>query len=191
MSILISVLLGFCASFGWLRQLDTRFFKLLALTTVHSTQGMITLAKTLSGVGTGSTTAFVLAGAALWLAWRRRWQALLVLLVTRGVCGVAIDLMKEAYARPRPHLVPHLDYVANLSYPSGHAGNNAMLVMVAFFLTRDRRWHAAAIALAAAIGVSRVMLGVHWPSDVVGGWLFGGGCAAIGVAMTVRLERAQ
>jgi undecaprenyl-diphosphatase len=64
------------------------------------------------------------------------------------------------------------------SFPSGHSAN-AMIVYVglallAFDDARWRRWAVgAALALAFGVGISRPMLGVHWPSDVVGGWAFG------------------
>jgi undecaprenyl-diphosphatase len=70
--------------------------------------------------------------------------------------SVIDGLLKSWIARPRPELVPHLVQVTNASFPSGHA-----MISSAVYLTL------------APIGMSRVYLGVHWPSDVLAGWCFG------------------
>ncbi len=80
--------------------------------------------------------------------------------------------------RIRPAENQHLVEVQTLSFPSGHLANSMVVyVLLAVFLIRDeakRRWAVgAAILLSLLIGTSRVLLGVHWPSDVAGGWAFG------------------
>jgi undecaprenyl-diphosphatase len=188
-SMVSALILGIAATGGHLSVIDRPLFKAMALTRAQSTDGMIELARTLSALGAGSNTAVLLIAALAWLAWKRCWQAAMMLLVIRGSCAFMIDALKELYGRPRPALVPPLEYVSNLSFPSGHAGNNAALIgFLVFLLTRNRAWRLAALTLIGGIGVSRIMLGVHWPSDVVGGWLFGGGIAAIGLALTRRME---
>lgn len=87
--------------------------------------------------------------------------------------------LKEAYLRQRPHVVPWLDHPANYSFPSGHA-TSVMAILLLFALLGSGRWRVPlAFAVAAAVGVSRVLLGVHWPSDVLGGWLLGAGVALV------------
>src|SRR5205823_6990239 len=81
-------------------------------------------------------------------------------------------------ARARPDLEPHLVIVETHSFPSGHATSSMVFyVALALLLAGRSRWGheavAAAISLSLLIGISRVMLGVHWPSDVIGGWVFG------------------
>ncbi|SNS59646.1 undecaprenyl-diphosphatase [Sphingomonas laterariae] len=108
------------------------------------------------------------------LGWRRGWRtaALFVAIVMTGAALVA--LLKSAIGRPRPDLLPHLDSVTSASMPSGHAANNLIVWLAAARAWSPAPWPAvAALLLAAAIGVSRVMLAVHWPSDVVVGWLIG------------------
>ena len=128
----------------------------------------------------GEPTVLVGAGflIALWLWWRGRGRfalmLLLVILVGRGITEVE----KLAVARPRPNLEPHLAIVKTWSFPSGHATSSMIFYLtLALALTAGTRWLRptafAAVLLSLLIGVSRVMLGVHWPSDVVGGWAFG------------------
>jgi len=84
--------------------------------------------------------------------------------------------------RPTPDLVRVTDHASGYGYPSGHA-SSAMLVVgaVAWVAARhvqSRAWRAviwiAAIALIALTGIGRVRVGVHWPTDVLGGWLWAG-----------------
>ena len=121
--------------------------------------------------------AFTFFGAALLIARRRARTALFLIGVT--LAGRAlVGLQKVTVGRLRPDENPHLVDVETLSFPSGHAANATIVYLaLALILTRPgegRAWAvAAALALALLIGASRVMLGVHWPSDVVGGWAFG------------------
>lgn len=94
--------------------------------------------------------------------------------------------LKHLIARPRPELVPHLVQVTHASFPSGHAMvSSAVYLTLALMLAegvevdgwRGRAARVAVVAffsaLAVLIGMSRVYLGVHWPSDVLAGWCFG------------------
>ena len=84
--------------------------------------------------------------------------------------------------------------VSNLSFPSGHATNAmATYLLAALLIAQIRRslWVALAIGVAATIGASRILLGVHWPSDVIGGWLWGAAIALIGLTVAQRMEVGQ
>lgn len=95
--------------------------------------------------------------------------------------SLAISLGKQLIGRDRPGLVDHLVEVASASFPSGHAGNSAIvyltiaLAVMQIVPRRMARWFlfGATIALVLMIGASRVYLGVHWPSDVLAGWSAG------------------
>ena len=113
------------------------------------------------------------------LFWRRgrgRLAAgfLAILLLGRALTG----LQKYWIARGRPDLETHLVVVKTSSFPSGHSASSMIFYLtLALVLAGHTPWRrraaAAAIIFSSLIGISRVMLGVHWPSDVIGGWSFG------------------
>jgi undecaprenyl-diphosphatase len=114
-------------------------------------------------------------GAALW--WTARKRALWLLLTV--ISGTLLNLaLKQVFAAPRPDLLPHLDIVHTYSFPSGHSAGNMMVFGALALLAARRRVYWGAAMLIALIGISRVWLGVHWPSDVTAGWIEGLGWLA-------------
>ena len=139
---------------------------------------LILIARILTALGEPTVLIAVSAMLGLWL-WRagRGRAGAAVLLVTLTGRGFT-EMQKYWVARARPDLEPHLVIVKTSSFPSGHAASSMIFyVTVAIALGLGTRWHrratAGAILLSLLIGASRVMLGVHWPSDVIGGWSFG------------------
>ncbi len=127
----------------------------------------------------GEPTVLIGAGfaVALWLWWVRRGRfalaLLLVILLGRGLS----EVQKLWIARARPTLDPHLVAAKTSSSPSGHATSSMIFYLTLALALAPPGWRRAAalgaILLSLLVGLSRVMLGVHWPSDVVGGWSFG------------------
>jgi len=135
----------------------------------------------LTSLGSPSVLALFVLAVAGSLAVRRQYHAL-GLLLAATIGGVVLnELLKTAFARPRPPLAFHLTEVRSMSFPSGHAMESAIiyLTMAALLarLVQPRRLRLYFIGLAFfltfVVGVSRVYLGVHYPSDVLGGWTAG------------------
>lgn len=153
-------------------------------------QGATQFASTFGDVGVrGIGIALVFAA----LLWRQRWRSGALYLATVTVSILGHMQAKVAWARPRPLLVPWLDDPHDLSFPSGHAAGSMVVLLLAAMLFDRWRLAPLAVALSLAIGLTRPMLGVHWPTDVVGGWLWGAGFALIGagVAQSMGLLDAR
>ena len=82
-------------------------------------------------------------------------------------------LVKLIFAAPRPDAIEPLLVVSSHSFPSGHAAGAMTLFGAVALLWRSRPLMALCGAMILATGMSRVWLGVHWPSDVIGGWIEG------------------
>ena len=148
-----------------------------------------TAARWLTQWGSGFILLPLAALAALWLAARRRRQAALLLVAITLFVRVTVAAEKLVIGRARPEPRLHLVDVGLSSFPSAHAANSmATLLCLALLVPRETRPLAIGLALllACAIGISRMVLGVHWPSDVVGGWAFGAFCTLAGLALARR-----
>lgn len=125
-----------------------------------------------------SLLTFTIAG---YLLLEQKPHLALFLVITVSGGTIASYLLKSAYDRTRPDLVPHGSIVYTSSFPSGHSMMAAVTYLtLAVVLARAhsrRRVKSYFITIAAmltmAIGVSRVYLGVHWPTDVLAGWTAG------------------
>lgn len=119
----------------------------------------------------------------LWLSGPRRATAFLLISVVTGL--VISQIFKKLFDRPRPDLIAHGSYVDTASFPSGHSLMATLVYLtLAVMLARGLKRRVLklyvtviALVLALAVGVSRVWLGVHWPSDVLAGWILGTGWA--------------
>jgi membrane-associated phospholipid phosphatase len=121
-------------------------------------------------LGLGAAGALLLAG----LGHSGRGAILGITIVAERL---AVDGLKMFFGRARPEFDPQLVQVYNLSFPSGHAANSlTAYVLLAFFLVPGRFRTAAlvaAFAIAFLVGLTRILIGVHWLSDVLGGWAAG------------------
>jgi undecaprenyl-diphosphatase len=129
----------------------------------------------------------------------RRWATSLFLVLAITCGSLADNGLKLLFFRARPELVPHLVEFHNASFPSGHAFDSAVAYLtIAAVLGRTTTRRGLRIALMATailltflVGVSRVYLGVHWPTDVLAGW-FAGAAWALACALLARsLQRRR
>jgi undecaprenyl-diphosphatase len=130
----------------------------------------------------------------LLVAVRRPWLGLFVALA--GLGGLLLqDWLKTLFGRARPPAVDHLVHAASSAFPSGHALQSSVaawsFAVVVTVLTTSRAARLAAwigaTVLVVLIGCSRVYLGVHWATDVLGGWIIG----AAWVGLLVLLLRGR
>ncbi|SDB56897.1 phosphatase PAP2 family protein [Bauldia litoralis] len=151
----------------------------------------------LGGVG---VLTLIIIGTAVYLLLIRKRRAALAMTVAVAGGMLASSLLKLGFSRPRPELVPHEAFVYTTSFPSGHSMMSAVVYLtLAVMVARVQTdWHARVFVLAAAVfvcllvGVSRVYLGVHWPTDVLAGWALGSawaiGCWAVVLVLQRRGE---
>ncbi|MBB4859768.1 undecaprenyl-diphosphatase [Novosphingobium chloroacetimidivorans] len=149
----------------------------------------------LGGVLLRNLIAIMAVVALLFIGLRR--EALLLAL-TVVLAWVVNSGIKHLVGRPRPQIVPHLMEAGGNSFPSGHSFNSAVVyVSIALALAALSRRRSvrmtitmAALAISLVIAWSRVWLGVHWPSDVLAGWLGGVGWAFLASALLYRPAKA-
>jgi|TARA_R110000751_G_scaffold29818_7_gene76810 undecaprenyl-diphosphatase len=115
----------------------------------------------------------------LLVAGHRRAALLVVLSV--GLGAVLEEVLKIAFDRVRPDIVPHLVAVHSLSFPSGHAMLSAItyLTLGTLVARTEKQWRVRVFVMSVGvfmtlfIGFGRLYLGVHWPTDVLAGWSLG------------------
>jgi len=114
------------------------------------------------------------AGVLLWLAWRRRFcDGLFFGVAVAGSAALNV-VAKNYFARARPDLWLSLAPETTYSFPSGHAMGSATLGVALIFLCWRTRWRwqmlVVAVGFVLLVGLSRIYLGVHYPSDILAGW---------------------
>lgn len=134
-----------------------------------------------TALGGNAILVLLVAGVVIWLVLICRYDsAVLVLVAVVGGTLLSISL-KSGFDRPRPDLVPHGSIVYFASFPSGHSMLSAVtyLTLGAMVAKEQQRRRIKifvlmlAILITILVGISRVYLGVHWPSDVLAGWMAG------------------
>ena len=143
-------------------------------------------------------TLVTIAAVAVLLIYHRYRQAA-IFAATAIIAQVASETIKAAAGRPRPMIVAQYDLIASTSFPSGHS----MMAPAVYFtlatiiaagelrLAARHLLIGGSVLLVAAIGVSRVYLGVHWPTDVIAGWTLGSSIALLAwVALRLGTDRS-
>lgn len=132
----------------------------------------------------------------------RHWWLAMLTVVATGGAAILFQVIKLLVQRPRPHLFAHAVHADGFSFPSGHATDTfafALVTVVLAWYLSQRRALTVLVALLFVIyvllvGLSRVVLGVHYPTDVIGGYCLGTAWVAATVAILARgldAERAR
>jgi undecaprenyl-diphosphatase len=135
----------------------------------------------ISALGSGAVTGLIVLIATIYFALAGHWRYALLMIACAVGTGVGMSVLKDFYERVRPTVVTHIDPPGGLSFPSGHSMISAALYMtLAVLIARTlprRRLRVFVVAtgalLALLIGISRLYLGVHYPTDVLAGWTAG------------------
>lgn len=141
-------------------------------------EGMV---RDVTALGSTALLTMLTATVVIFLLVAGKWQLALFVLIAVGGGQVVSTLLKLGIDRPRPDLVAHMMVETSKSFPSGHAMMSAVTYLtLGSLLARivpQRRlkifFMVVAVLLTLMVGVSRVYLGVHWPSDVLAGWIAG------------------
>jgi undecaprenyl-diphosphatase len=174
-----SYLLVQVTSHGPLTNEDTEIAESIHRVIVHN-DALITLAKVLSFLGS-PVWFYVTIGAAALFFWRRGSRRIAIYLVVTNIVGGVIDtVVKILVNRPRPELEDPITEAFGKSFPSGHSMASTIgygTLLLAFLPLITRRWRIPAmcayVAIVGLIGSSRLALGVHFFSDVMGGFVLG------------------
>jgi len=151
----------------------------------------------LTAIGGSTVLALVVLAVVGFLVLQARYRTAAVIGVTAASGELVNALLKNMFMRPRPTVVPHLRDVVSTSFPSGHAMESAIIYLtLGAMLMRsvEGRMTKAyclviAIVLTLLVGTSRVYLGVHYPTDVIGGWAFGFAWASLCWLIAQRFDR--
>ncbi|ODS89987.1 MAG: PA-phosphatase [Devosia sp. SCN 66-27] len=185
---------------GETRAIDTAILLLLRAPADPAPPGskwLEEVARDITGLGSPVVLGLIIMATAVFFRLADRGRVALFVIAATVSGAVTSTLLKEFFSRPRPDLVPHGAYVYTASFPSGHAMMAAVVYLTLGALIarvaseRKLKLYIMAVAtlLAGLVGVSRVYLGVHWPTDVLAGWAAGAAWALAcwGVAQLLDL----
>lgn len=135
----------------------------------------------ITALGSASVLTLITAAAAIYLFLIKRPATALFVIASIASGQMLSSLLKAGVDRPRPELVSHLAQETSLSFPSGHAMISALVFLTLGALVsrvvhgRTTKIYVLSLAvfITLLVGVSRIYLGVHWPSDVLAGWCAG------------------
>jgi undecaprenyl-diphosphatase len=161
----------FVMAFTPFKDLELAFMQAIS---VYRTEHLNQIAQALSILG---GMPFVLFLCILWsisLLWYKKHID--IILIWTGILGgiLLAWLLKFLIARPRPTEISHLVHSFGDSFPSAHSVYAGCLMLLLIYITQQHRWHKIIVCCALTwmlmMGISRVYLGVHYPSDVFAGW---------------------
>jgi len=158
-----------------------------SLTAAH--QWVVSVAGAITTLGGAAVTASLGLVVGLILAARQRWRSSALMILSVLSAGVADGVMKDFFLSPRPPNALYQFAAGDYGFPSGHAAlAAAFFISLAYVLTphirswvRRELFIVGCVLLTLIIGLTRVVLNVHWASDVIGGWTLGVFCATASI----------
>jgi membrane-associated phospholipid phosphatase len=164
--------------FGRVNELDA---EASAQAQQHMTHERTGWAEHLANLASTQTALIVVIVGALILLITRHWRGAIALALVYPVTQGAVQLVKVIVERPRPEANATLAEAQGFSFPSAHSATSvAVYATIAFILIRASRNGQSRVAVASlaavlviGVGLSRVLLGAHYPTDVLAGWTFG------------------
>jgi undecaprenyl-diphosphatase len=155
------------------------------------------MARDITSLGGTAVLTFITVAAVIYLLLIRMHGAAVLVIASVGGGMLLSTALKLAFDRTRPDLVPHAVHVYTASFPSGHAMLSAVTYLtLGALLARmqpDRRVKAylllVAVLVTLFVGISRIYLGVHWPTDVLAGWCLGAAWAMLCWLAALWLQR--
>lgn len=188
--LVVAAIWAFAALAGEVREGDTRAFDEWVLKALRDPADpsrpigpwwLEEAARDVTALGSVTVLALVIASVLGFLLIQRRTAAMWLILASTLGGALLTSELKELFGRERPSVVPHLTRVLSASFPSGHAMLSAVVYLtLGVLLARvEPRFRVRAYLISVALGVtflvglSRIYLGVHYPTDVLAGWTAG------------------
>jgi undecaprenyl-diphosphatase len=181
---------GFLLIAGFVTRGTTDYFDFQTLRSIRTTGNLarpvgpvwlFEIMRDITALG-GATVVFLITLFVFGYLILQKQYSMLYLVLAAVIGGAIIDLeLKEIFSRIRPQIVPSLVMERSYGFPSGHSMMSTIIYLsLASLIARlQKRWRdkiyiiAVAVFLSFMIGISRIYLGVHYPTDVFGGWSLG------------------
>jgi undecaprenyl-diphosphatase len=149
---------------------------------------MLSAALDITALGSATVLGLAVVGVAGFLVLQGLWRRAVIVLSASLGGWFLNGALKQLFQRQRPEVVPHLREAMSLSFPSGHALQSLMMRFAHRRLTKIYCIAVAALATV-LVGLSRIYIGVHYPTDVIAGWLIGLSWALLCWTIERALER--
>lgn len=139
------------------------------------------IVRDITALGSSTLLIIITLFVVLYLALQKASRSIIYVLFAAIGGGVLVQILKHLFARQRPDIVSHLVSEISMSFPSGHSAMSAVVYLsLAVLLSRIEKSHktrifliSAALIITLLVGLSRIYLGVHYPTDVLAGWMIG------------------
>jgi undecaprenyl-diphosphatase len=200
-SVLLALGLLLLVAAGPAAAIDTWLFDLVhvgvSFTPANAPPWLNEAVRDVTALGSGTILTGAVIAACSWMLAAGRTRLFVLTLASAIGATIFSTVVKFTVARARPDTVEHMVSTATASFPSGHALLTAAIILsigglMAFAAKKpvERRViMTASLVVTILVGASRVWLGVHWPIDVLAGWLFGSAWAAITLWLAKRIDR--